>query len=515
MTLSPLEFASAQQQSFDAASLPAERRAHGHFGTPPPIAKFMASLFGQWSEGELLRVLDPGAGVGILSAAVCEWFAGRRSTSSLYIELWESNRALEPFLEQTMRHCQRYLDRSGRRLDYVIRTEDFVLANRPKTLFNDGPLPSFHLAILNPPYFKLRKDSPHAREMAHVVHGQPNIYSLFMALAAELLAPEGQFVAITPRSYFNGPYFKRFRRWFFDRMSVRQIHLFDSRTDAFREEEVLQENVILLAERDGAPRQVVLSSSAGRDLKAFRSCELPYRNVVADAVGDHIVRVTTDAYEQQLIGRLDAFSHRLRSFGFEISTGPVVTFRATEFLRTARGAETAPLLWMHNVRPFRTQWTEKPGKPSHIAVNSDSIRLLVPAKRYVLLKRFTAKEEKRRLVAGVFEPDACYTTCMGLENHLNYIYKKGSELSKAEAIGLAAYLNCTFIDRYFRAVSGNTQVNAAEIRSLPLPDLEAIVRIGCEIGAIDDFGAARIDAIVSRAIGLPDELVQEFTETVQ
>src|SRR5690606_38909445 len=112
-----------------------------------------------------------------------------------------------------------------------------------------GSKPSFHLAILNPPYFKLRKESEQAQAMSHVVHGQPNIYALFMAVAADLLKPQGEMVAITPRSYFNGSYFKRFRRWFFDRMSPRQIHIFESRTEAFKDNAVLQENVILHAKK--------------------------------------------------------------------------------------------------------------------------------------------------------------------------------------------------------------------------------------------------------------------------
>ena len=111
-------------------------------------------------------------------------------------------------------------------MEYTIRTEDFVLAHQRKTLFDDSAAASFHLAILNPPYYKVRKDSAHARAMQHVVHGQPNIYALFMAVAADLLVAGGEMVAITPRSYFNGPYFKRFRRWFFDRMTVRRYPYF-------------------------------------------------------------------------------------------------------------------------------------------------------------------------------------------------------------------------------------------------------------------------------------------------
>lgn len=510
MAESPLEFALEQQRLFDAASTFEERRAQGHFGTPLAIARFMATLAGAMPTEGPLKVLDPGAGVGILSAAVCEYVGGEQEERRVSIELWESNPHLVPFIEKTMAVCRRFLLDRGHSLDFLIHNDDFIMAHGRRSLFAEGPCPRFHLAILNPPYYKLRKESPHARAMEHVVHGQPNIYCLFLALAAELLLPEGRLVAITPRSYFSGPYFKRFRKWFFDRMSARQIHLFDSRTDAFREGDVLQENVVLMAERDGARQTVVLSSSAGRDLADIRRCVLPYDRVVSNSAGDHVVRISTDVVEQDLIAILDGFPNRLCSFGCDVSTGPVVTFRATEFLRHERSPSTAPLLWMHNVRPFRTVFQDKAGKPSHIAVSETSRRLLLPARRYVLLKRFTAKEEKRRLVAGIVEAGDSYADRLGLENHLNYVWRRSSELSRLEALGLAAYFNSSFVDRYFRAVSGNTQVNAAELRSLPLPELEAIIRIGESVEDLDDYSPTRIDEIVSRAIQLPSGMIREF-----
>ncbi len=118
-----------------------------------------------------------------------------------------------------MDRCRKSLAELGHQLDYTICIDDFILANAQKCLFKDGPIPSFHLAILNPPYYKVRKESAQAKAMEHVVHGQPNIYAFFMAVAADLLLPGGELVAITPRSYFNGSYFTQFRKWFFERMT--------------------------------------------------------------------------------------------------------------------------------------------------------------------------------------------------------------------------------------------------------------------------------------------------------
>lgn len=503
------ELAAEQQRLFDACTSPKERKQRGHFGTPSAIAGFMAGMFDEIPR-QTVRVVDPGAGVGMLSAALCQRVLRESTVRRLVFELWENDPKLEPYLCQTMEGCRRALQLAGHDFEFTIHVEDFVLAHTARTLFETGPVPSFDLAVMNPPYYKLRKDSKHARAMAHVVHGQPNIYSLFMAAAADLLVPGGQMVAITPRSYFNGPYFKRFRKWFFDRTIAKQIHVFESRTDAFKGDEVLQENVILLAKKGGTPTSVVLTSSVGRELDVVERRTVLYPKVIDDASGDHVIRVTTNRIEQEIVEVMDRLPRRFRNLGFEISTGPVVTFRSTGLLRSERAKGTAPLLWMHNVRPFTTRFPPKNGKPLHILINEESKRLLLPARRYVLLKRFTSKEEHRRLVAGIFEAEDSYSEFVGLENHLNYVYRRDAELSKHEALGLAAFFNSALVDRYFRAVSGNTQVNASEIRSMPFPEIETVRQIGCALDRGEDRTLAGLEQTVGNAIGLPPRLIQRF-----
>ncbi len=148
----------------------------------------------------------------------------------------------------------------------------------------------------------------------------------------------------------------------------------------------------------------------------------------------------------------------------------------------------------------------------HILVSEESKRLLVPAKRYVLLKRFTAKEERRRLVAGIVETKDSYSPFLGLENHLNYIYGASQELTKEEALGLAALLNSVLVDRYFRAVSGNTQVNAAEIRTMPIPCLETIREIGQAVENNPDRKSESIERTIGKALSLPTSLIEDLCE---
>jgi adenine-specific DNA-methyltransferase len=148
----------------------------------------------------------------------------------------------------------------------------------------------------------------------------------------------------------------------------------------------------------------------------------------------------------------------------------------------------------------------------HIVVSDESKRLLLPAKRYVLLKRFTAKEERRRLVAGIVETKDSYSPFLGLENHLNYVYRPRGELSKEEALGLAALFNSVLVDRYFRAISGNTQVNAAEIRAMPVPGVDTIREIGQAVERSPDRTSATVERTVGEILGLPRTLIKELCE---
>lgn len=85
-----------------------------------------------------------------------------------------------------------------------------------------------------------------------------------------------------------------------------------------------------------------------------------------------------------------------------------------------------------------------------------------------------------------------------IENHLNYIYRPGGDLSSEETRGLAALLNSSLMDTYFRRFSGNTQVSATELRALPLPPLELIIALG-ELCARSD---APVDTFISEVLGL-------------
>lgn len=519
----PVEYAEALGEAYLAFSKHNHRKSGGHYLTPAAIASFMAE-HSSYSEPHM-RVLDPGSGTGILSAAVCEAACRSGTVKTLHVDAYEIEQTLASLSNLILSFAQDWLDRHGVTLTFNVTHGDFLLehaaALRAKSEnglwgINEGPDAEYDLVISNPPYFKIGKDDPRAIAWESAVHGQPNIYALFMAVSAEFLSQSGELVYIVPRSFASGPYFKRFREVFFQRVVPTAIHLFESRRDVFRNQTVLQENLVLTARRRSGGKaleetRVLVSHSRGADDLAYRqSLQVNVDSVLDIASENREMSIPLCTQDLDLVRAMRNWPSTLRSLGMEISTGPVVPFRATRYLtQAANGRSTAPLLWMQHVHPMRTEWPSPTAeKPQWIAVEPDSKKLLVDDANYVLLRRFSAKEEKRRLVAAPLIQGSLNADIVGLENHLNYIRGVSRQIDEELAYGLSALLNSSFLDRYFRISNGNTQVSATELRAMPLPSEKDIRAIGIEAQARFGSGAdlTSLDALVANTLNLDPKL---------
>ena len=295
----------------------------------------MAGLFTRIPDR--FRLLDAGAGVGSLATAVCDRVLTLRSPRHVEIVLYENDAALLPLLEENMRHCREALIAAGHELRYTIHGQDFILSTQgrqaQRRLFDENEaLEPFDAAILNPPYFKIGVGSAHALAMEDIFQGQSNIYMLFMARAADLLRANGEMVAITPRSFCGGLYFKNFRRWFFSRMTLCHVHLFECRRSTF--DDVLQESVITHTQRSGvAAPSTTITTCLGRDIPAkLEKLTLPSAKVLDDTSGDMVLRIPTTAEDAAVVDAVESWPDRFAELGLQVSTGRVVLFRAEEFL---------------------------------------------------------------------------------------------------------------------------------------------------------------------------------------
>jgi adenine-specific DNA-methyltransferase len=153
------------------------------------------------------------------------------------------------------------------------------------------------------------------------------------------------------------------------------------------------------------------------------------------------------------------------------------------------------MLWLQHVLPGRIEWPLAGGfrKPEYIEAGAPA-KLLVKNRTYVLLRRFSAKEDERRLVAAPYVRNSIPSAVLGLENHLNFIHRKDGDLEPKLAIALAALLNSSLFDAYFRLSNGNTQVSATELRALPLPPIRALVALSrrLESGETADLAVRQV-----------------------
>lgn len=478
------------------------RKAHGLYLTPVAVADFMAQRLDV--SRMCLRLLDPAAGAGVLCCAAVEALV-RRKPRPAGIELvaYEVDEGLAEPLRIVLGRLADWAQTRGVQVLVRVETRDFVAtcgqalrANGALSLPGDDGAPrnAFDAVIANPPYFKLGRSDPRALALAEVVHGQPNIYALFMAVGGAMLRRGGRMVFITPRSFTSGPYFRQFRATFFQMIRPTHVHVFGSRTAAFRRDEVLQESVIFCGRReDGWPagkraETLAVSHSGGVvDIERAHRRTVPARVALDMQSKDKVLKLPASEEEEAALAIVESWPNTLQALGLKISTGPVVAFRAAGRIDTSGDvpATHAPLLWMSHVRPLQATWPLNAAKPEYIRREAADT-ILVPNRNYVLLRRFSAKEEARRLTAAPYFASDHAGPAVGFENHLNYIHRPGGDLAEDEAWGLAALYSTRLLDTYFRAINGNTQVSATELRSLPLPPRAAILALGRQVKALPD-----------------------------
>ncbi|MGD8150294.1 Eco57I restriction-modification methylase domain-containing protein [Ornithinimicrobium sp. Y1694] len=481
-----LERAEARRVAALAALDPEAQRQLGQFFTPAPAAALIASLPAVDAlPARMVRVLDPGAGSGSLTAALVDRLARERPGLAVHVVAVETDPAVIPALSETLADCERI---EGVTTELV--SGDFLAGSTgmdpdPRLL---GP---FDLVIMNPPYGKQPAGDHLRRSVAREHVDTPNLYSAFWALGVAALAPGGQCVAIVPRSWANGSYFAAFRRWLLDRVHLDALHVFESRSTVFADTGVLQENVIVSATRGAHGGPVTLSASVGHADEVTRQT-VPASVVVQPEDPHMFVRFTDGAARVPAAARFT-----LAELGLTVSTGRVVDFRCRPYLSDDPNEPgTVPLIYPGNVRGGGVEWPREIRKAQAYRVAEEAARRwLLPAGNYALTKRFSAKEERRRVVAGVCSMGGP----VALENHLNYFHERGGGLPLELARGLSVWLNSTAVDELFRTFSGHTQVNAGDLRTLPYPSREDLAQLGRELpGALPDQGA--VDAVVSRVL---------------
>ena len=468
-----------------------KRAQFGQFLTPGPIANFMSSLF--QNNEERVHLLDAGAGVGSLTAAFLERIVnGLLGVKSIEVTEYEIDILLATYLGENLSIYSDLLKQKNIVLKTKIINSDFISDEVLNILEKNRRV--FTHAILNPPYKKINTTSEYRRLLSSIGFETVNLYSAFVGLSLMLLKDGGELVAIIPRSFCNGNYYKSFRNLLIENSAIKRIHLFESRNQAFKEDDVLQENIIIHLVKNVEQGDVIISRSTDGEFKDLSENTFNFEQIIKP--NDKEVFIHIPHIGENLIENSKSVIYTLSDLGIQVSTGPVVDFRSKEYIFMNPGNGKVPLLYANHFNGRDIEWPRESKKPNAISLNSETQRMLYPKGFYVVVRRFSSKEEKQRVVARVVNPHKLEAEFIGIENHLNVFHFGKKGINEDLAYGLAAFLNSSFVDIYFRSFNGHTQVNATDLKQMKYPSLKSLMKLGAQTKNLERFEPQTLDQYV-------------------
>ena len=490
----------AQQTDNYIMSKPKDmRKSLGQFFTSKATARFMAELF-DIPHKDTIKILDPGAGSGILSAAIIEVIdKSHPAIKNIELTCYETNCDIITLLIENIEFIKRL---ARVKLTAEIISDDYLLSQADDftgTLSASATQQKYDIVIGNPPYFKLAKDAPEAVSMPEVCYGAPNIYFLFASMSLFNLCENGEMVYIIPRSWTSGAYFFRFRNYLLHHGKITDIHIFASRKKVFDNEDVLQETMIMkLRKTNITPSTVrITSSTDSKDFSMKTELIMPYGIVVSGR--EQYVYLITSQEEAEVLQKVNAFEKPMPSMGLKMKTGLTVDFRNRELLRNSNGDNIVPLFYSQHIKDGRVVFPI--GKENEYM--SDELPGMVQINRnYLFVKRFTAKEERRRLQCAVyFANNYPEYEKISTQNKINFIdTTDNSEMTEELVCGLYIVLNSTLYDIYYRILNGSTQVNATEMNTIPIPARNDLERLGRKLIEHGDYSTEYCDRILEEVV---------------
>ena len=440
-----------------------ERKKYGQFFTSIETARYMAGLF-VIPEQTTVTLLDAGAGSGILTCAMIERLDKIEDIKEIIVTCYENDENVLPLLQENLLYMQEY---SSKKIDIKIITENYITSQSldfNHMLGGNWNSEKYDIVIGNPPYMKISKDAPEATAMPSICYGVPNMYFIFASMGLFNLKDDGEMVYIIPRSWTSGAYFKRFREYFLSEGKLIHIHLFGSRNKVFDKENVLQETIIV---------------------------KIKKTKVQPDNV--------TNEEEVSVLKKLHQWDKTLPDIGLKMKTGLTVDFRNRDILRDDAEEGAIPLFYSQHIKEGVVQF---PIQKEHEYVVTEQKGLMQDNHNYLFVKRFTAKEEPRRLQCGVYlSKKFPQYSKISTQNKINFIDGLLTNMSECLVYGLYVLFNSTIYDEYYRILNGSTQVNSTEINAMPVPDINIIQEMGRKIMKSKDMSEKNCNIILEGYCG--------------
>jgi adenine-specific DNA-methyltransferase len=316
----------------------------------------------------------------------------------------------------------------------------------------EGRLPVADAVVGNPPFGRIRLTQVERAFFVRSLKGHANLYGLFLDVALRM--SRGLIGYVMPTSWLSGDYFSAIRELVSRERPLRSLRFIESRSAVFVG--VLQEMCLAVLGQRSSHREITIYGGLNGGGRWLASVDTGRPWFMA--------RTAADA---ELLRAAARSKYRLSDYEFSVHTGPLVWNRHRDQLSMEPSAETTPIVWSDAVRAGQpVDYAASRRSQLHFAL--DGMRHLVLNDEAVLVKRTTAKEQARRVVAAPFaSPPAV------VENHLNVVTARNA-VPKVPVDVLAALLNSEPVDRLFRSLSGSVAVSATELTALPLPAPNAL-----------------------------------------
>lgn len=474
----------------------------GRLFTKKNTARLMASMVDIDPEKSAYTILDPGAGTGILSAAMVEHICkSSPSCRQIFLTCYENNPLFIPMLEDNLERVRKKC-----RHDYDVRLfvtvyqENYPIdvKNHYTVAFFDAIEDKFDIIICNPPQDLIEKSSPEALAAGGISMLKVSLAYLFLKVAAAHLEVGGQLVIMLPTSFASSTSLVQLRSELSDRMAVDKIHLFIGKLKNAKRAVPLRKNFIISYKNCEKGEQIRISTSAENPEpdKVTELSALPYWFVVNAEDGS--LTLPKSAEETKIVKYITAFPETLGSLGLKIHTGLVVDSKCKNIICDEEIAGSIPLIRLGAMKSSGIVFPQKNLKGQYLMPVSPA--LFQKNKNLIIVKRVPAKSDARFLNCSIyFAAQRPQNQYISTHNKLNFIDTKDpkEEISARLAFGLFALFNSTIYDRFISIISKSKQINAKELRELPLPPKNLIENIGMRLMAGRDVSVAACDGIVN------------------
>ncbi|MBU5269441.1 Eco57I restriction-modification methylase domain-containing protein [Clostridium cochlearium] len=473
---------------------------NSQFFTPYNIALKMihAIDINNYINKKTLYILEPSAGFGMLIASLIIFIIKndkKNSIKTIYVDAYETENKISKTLDSNLKLIKHTLKENYNiSFNYNIIKNNFITSNK-RIWTSNKKYKQYDIIISNPPFDKINQTSSESIVMNDIVHGQPNLYTLFIAMSLKLLNNNGVYVVLSPRNYLNGTYSTKLREFIFKNYNLKYLHSFEKRT-IFNF--VFQEVIISSYVRKNDTN---INKDITISYNGHHSFKTSLNNIISNK--DNLSIILPKTKEELLIFNHSNFKYKLEDINLKISVGPVVQFRENYVSKNIFSENSNPLLVNIDILDNNKidYYKRINSRKTHNKSISKNSKRLIDNSNYVIIRKITAKNNCNLLLAAVLHEDFFNTDKIGLDNNLVYIHKlDNSKMSIKECYGIYCYISSSYFKKIYSLINGTHTINISDFNNIKFPSKEVLLKLGDELLATGNYTEKECDNVLAKYI---------------